>query len=121
MEDEIRHHEVLLREAMLAGDADALERLLDDCLIFVAPDGSVATKQDDLAAHRAGSHRFRRLDIEDTRIEMHGHTALVVVLAWLSVEAQGQVFEGRHRYTRTWHRGADGWRIVGGAVLAVVR
>lgn len=106
---------------MLAGDADALERLLDDRLIFVGPDGSVATKQDDLAAHRAGSHRFRRLDIEDTRIEMHGDTALVVVLVWLSVEAQGQVFEGRHRYTRTWHHDVDGWRIIGGGVLALAR
>lgn len=47
--DELRAAERRLQAAQLAGDADALDQLLDDRLIFtLGVDGKTYTKQDDL-------------------------------------------------------------------------
>jgi ketosteroid isomerase-like protein len=110
-----------LRRAMLAADVDALDRLLDDQLLFVGPDGTVFRKPDDLAAHRRGAWRFTRLDVIERAIEAGETIAVTATLAELAgTTAGGGSFGGRVRYSRTWRRGGDGaWRVVGGAVVPV--
>jgi hypothetical protein len=52
MQDEpIAAAEAALRAAMLAGDADALDALLDDDLSFTDQVGNRMSKADDLAVH----------------------------------------------------------------------
>jgi len=46
-DDEILAREAELRRAQLESDVDALDRLLDDCLLFTSFDGTIATKNDD--------------------------------------------------------------------------
>ncbi|RYE88561.1 MAG: nuclear transport factor 2 family protein, partial [Myxococcales bacterium] len=45
LNDEIAAVEALLMRAQLLGDVVALDRLIDERLLFVGPDGVVATKQ----------------------------------------------------------------------------
>lgn len=108
-----------LRAAMLAGDVAELDALIDDRLRFVGPDGKVYGKADDLALYRSGAQRLTRIDVEDVLIEPYGSTAVAVVLAGLAGVLDGQAFEGRFRYLRTWVRGEPGWRIVSGSVSGV--
>lgn len=118
MQEEIRRHEERLRQAMLAGDVDELDRLLDDALLFVGPDTRVYGKADDLALHRTRTTRFTCLEVRDLRLAVHGDVAVVTTAADLAGEYAGAPFAGRYRYLRTWVKRPGGWRVVGGSVCA---
>ena len=117
--NEINQQEERLRIAMLAGDVQALDALIDDRLIFIGPDGGVYGKQDDLDLHRSGQQKITKVAPGEVRIELYGEAAISTVQAKLAGTFKGQAFEGNYRYIRTWLRTDRGWRIVGGSVCAV--
>ena len=110
-----------LRVAQLAADANALARLIADELLFTGPDGSVGTKEQDLAAHRSGAVRFRAHEPEELRIRRVGaDVAITALRARLAVEVGGELTRGTYRYTRVWARERAGeWRVVGGHVSEI--
>jgi ketosteroid isomerase-like protein len=113
--------EARLRDAQLAADVAALDRLIADELLFTGPDGELATKAADLAAHGSGAVRFRGHEPEELRVRRVGADVAVAALrARLAVEVAGTLVQGRYRYTRVWAREAGGaWRVVGGHVSAL--
>ena len=118
---EIAEMEARLRLAQLAGDVGALDALIADELLFAGPDGRLATKADDIAAHGAGVVRFRAHEPEELRVRRVGPDAAVASLqARLEVDVEGVTVRGTYRYMRVWARegGAD-WRVVAGQVGAV--
>jgi ketosteroid isomerase-like protein len=108
-----------LRRAMLSGDVAALDRLLDDALMFVAVDGSVASKADDLLMHRSGRMRITKLEPSDRRIGEHGDIALVTVKMDASAIIDGATVNNVLRYTRVWSKKSGAWRIIGGHLSVV--
>ncbi len=109
-----------LRAAQLAADTEVLARLICDDLLFTGPDGQLATKAQDLAAHRSGALRFREHRPLELRIRRIGSGAAIVALrAHLVVDVQGTTVEGAFRYTRVWSREEGEWRVAGGHVAAV--
>ncbi len=110
----VRECEAALRTAQLTGDAEALAQLLDDALVFTAPDGLVYGKTDDLDAHRRGIVRITRLDASEERFLDVGHLAVVVVRMEMTGTFHGEAFDGPFRYTRVWRDGPSGWRVVAG-------
>jgi hypothetical protein len=121
MHAEIRQVEERLRIAMLTSNVTELDALIDERLMFVGPDGGLYRKEDDLNLHRSGAEKLTRVDFEEITIELHGATAIAVVLANLAGVLNEQAFEGYYRYTRTWTRGDRGWRIIAGSVCAVAK
>ena len=111
--------EAALRRAQLASDVAALDRLLDEELVFTGPDGALYGKGDDLAAHRAGMIRITRLEPSEERVQRFGDIAVISVRMEMSGTFQGEAFSGPYRYTRIWRAGRDGWRVVAGHVGAV--
>lgn len=107
-----------IRSAQLAADGGALDDLISDHLLFTGPDGQLATKAQDLAAHASGVVRFRSHDPEELYIRRVGPDVAVTALrARLAVEVNGTEVRGTYRYTRIWAREGDGsWRVVGGHV-----
>jgi len=119
--DESLHaSEAALRQAQLTSDVSALERLVDDALVFTGPDGAVYGKVDDLDAHRRGWVRITRLEPSEERIQRFGHIAVVSVRMEMSGTFRDAPFAGPFRYTRVWCARPDGWRIVAGHVSAVL-
>ena len=113
--------ETRLRAAQLAGDVAELDRLIADDLLFTGPDGQLATKEQDLAAHRSRLVRFHEHVPEELRIRPAGPTAAVAALRTrLAVEVAGTLHRGTFRYTRLWVRERLEWRIVAGHVSEVV-
>jgi uncharacterized protein (TIGR02246 family) len=109
-----------LRQAQLAADVHALDRLIDDDLLFTGPDGELASKAEDLAAHRSGLVRMSSHEAEAMRIRWIGDDVAVVALRTrLAGEFAGQPFAGTWRYTRVWARSGGRWRIVAGHVSQV--
>ena len=120
LDDSLKASEAALRQAQLASDVSALERLVDDALVFTGPDGLVYSKQDDLDAHRQGWVRISRLEPSEERIQRFGNIAVVSVRMEMSGSFHGKPFAGPFRYTRVWHSHADGWRVVAGHVSTVL-
>lgn len=117
----IKHAEDALRTAMLSGDVESLDRLLDDDLLFVAPNGELARKSDDLANYRSGHQSIQKHEPRDLTITLHGEdVAVSSVVVELAGQFRGEAFAATFRYTRTWRRVSSGaWRIIGGAVVGV--
>jgi ketosteroid isomerase-like protein len=115
----LRACEAALRKAQLSGDVDALEKLVDEELVFVGPNGAIYGKEDDLDGHRRGVIHITRLDPSEERIQRFGDVAVVTVRMEMSGTFEGQPFAGPFRYTRVWRARADGWRIVAGHVSAI--
>ncbi|WP_411280985.1 nuclear transport factor 2 family protein [Gemmatimonas sp.] len=120
MEDTIRLLEAELRDAQLNADVDALDRLIDDALLFTGPDGRLVTKADDLALHRSGAVRFSTHIPSDLQWQQVTPAVVVVTLrARLGGLFHGQSFAGDYRYTRVWAQRDHSWRVVAGHVSTV--
>lgn len=120
-DDEIVALESQLRDAQLAADVAALDRLIGDDLLFTGPDGKLGTKAQDLEAHASGGVRFRAHEPRELRIRRVGSdVAVAALLTRLAVEVAGTLTEGIYRYTRVWARENGGpWQVVGGHVSEV--
>jgi ketosteroid isomerase-like protein len=117
---EIATLEAELRAAQLSADVAALDRLIDDDLLFTGPDGAFATKADDLAAYRDGVMRVTAHEPEEMRVRRVGSEVAVVALRTrMAGSYAGAPFAGTARYTRVWAREAGRWRIVAGQVSVV--
>jgi ketosteroid isomerase-like protein len=121
LDPEIVALETRLRDAQLAADVAALDGLIADDLLFVGPDGRLATKSQDLAAHASAAIRFREHVPEELRVRRVGSDVAVTTLrARLVVEVTGALSRGTYCYTRVWAREANtDWRVVGGHVSPV--
>lgn len=112
--------EAELREAQLSADVAALDRLISDHLLFTGPDGSLATKEDDLSAYRRGIMRVSRHEPQELHVRRVGSGVAVAALrARMSGSYAGTPFDGTAHYTRVWARESGEWRIVAGHVSVV--
>jgi ketosteroid isomerase-like protein len=116
-DDPILAAEDELRAAMLAGDVAALDRLLDDDLLFVSHLGEVVGKAQDLEMHRTRRLRIVSMTPSDRRIQRLGDTTVVSVRMETAAVVDGARVEQTFRYMRVWHHRADGWKIVSGGMV----
>ncbi|GAA1948113.1 nuclear transport factor 2 family protein [Kitasatospora viridis] len=118
--EDLRAAERRLQAAQLAADADALDALLDDRLVFTGPDGRLYGKADDLELQRSGRQRLTRVAEEELTVLVTGATGVTWFLGTLAGAVDGQEFAARLRYTRTWvHADGGGWRLLAAHVSAV--
>lgn len=102
-----------LHAAQLAGDVEGLDRLLDDHLIAIGPDGARHTKKDDLAGYRSGLSVITELSEEDVEVLVAGSTGATFFTATITGTFGGEPMSARLRYTRTWvYDDKTGWRIL---------
>jgi ketosteroid isomerase-like protein len=116
---DIAELEERLRQAMLAGDADALDSLIADSLLFVSHTGVLVTKEEDLRQHRTGLLRFIAIEPSDRHVESLGQTVVVSVRMHLVGEYDGATFAGSYRFLRVWLEKDGRWQIVAGQVTEV--
>lgn len=114
LETELLEAERRLQTAQLHADADALDVLLDDRLVYTGgPDGAQYSKADDLHIQRSGTQRLTRVHEEDLRLLVDGHTGVTWFLGTLEGTFGGTHFAVRIRFTRTWiYTGTQGWRVI---------
>jgi ketosteroid isomerase-like protein len=101
-----------LQAAMRASDVQELDRLLHPELLAVGPDGRLADKAADLAAHRSGLFTISELEEEELRVRVVGDTAVTFVVLRLRGTIGDDDVAGRMRYTRTWIRDGGNWRVM---------
>jgi hypothetical protein len=111
-------HELLaaerrLQEAQRTGDVGELDRLLDDRLIAIGPDGGRHTKADDLDAYRSGTSVIDTLTQESLESLIVDTTGVTFAVCSVAGTYGGKPVTARLRYTRTWSYLENvGWRIV---------
>ena len=113
LEAELRAQTQAMLDAIAIGDAKVWGRYLDARAIYVSESGTVdskATLLPQLTPLPAGI--TGKLAIASFTVERHGDTALVVYSAKESERYFGQDLTSEFLTTDTWHRGADGWRLV---------
>src|SRR5438309_9281211 len=91
-----------LQRAVAANDVTGLELLLHDELLATAPDGSFATKQQDVAGYASGAFRVSSYQQLRRRSLLHHGTGVTAVRAHIRGRMTDQDFEVVMDYTRTW-------------------
>lgn len=110
-EREIRRVESALCEAFRKGDADTIARLEDETYTLTNTRGQVSTRADDIADAKKGAIRYTEFRNHDTTIRLYGDAAIVLGITSLKGTASGRPFELDARFTDTYVRRADGWKI----------
>ena len=105
-------YEERLREAMLIGDVNSLDNLINDNLIFVNHFGQILTKEADIEAHRSGVLNFTDIKILDQKVILLENSAVTVTRAALK-----GIFE--MCYSRVWQMNGDKLTIVSGHCSSV--
>ncbi len=100
------------RQAQLAGDATAMDRLLADDYVGITAAGQINTKAMQLERMRNRSALFTQLDITDSKIKIVGQVAIVTSLFQISGSSDGKPLTGMFRSTQVFqHLPSGGWKI----------
>ncbi len=99
--------ENLWDQAVEARDLDALNGIIDDCFVYVGPDGRLLTKPEVLADLKA-SHRIRAVS-ESMVVRLHGDTAVVTGIYRTTGVDRGKPFSRRDRFVDTWLYKKGSW------------
>lgn len=104
---------------MRAGDVAALDALIADDLDFVGPGGERISKQEDLAAHRAGPVRFDAITQRrrDTHVRDDDGTTVVTADVVVAVDG-GPPAQVTLVWTRHWRLRDGRWQVFRGSVTA---
>lgn len=110
------HRDILAVETALCrafedGDAKALERYLDPAFTLVDSQGTVTDRAANLREVASREPRYRVFRNQEQRIRLHGDAAIVTGVTHIEGEAQGQAFTADFRFTDTWIRYPDGWKL----------
>lgn len=109
---EIAELERVWNEAHLNGDAEALERLWAEDMTLSVPGMPTFSKADALAMWRSSRVRFTRYETSDTRIRVHGDSAVATGRLRRSRDFGGRVAEEDWQFTKTYARNAGRWQVV---------
>lgn len=119
MKEKVKNLEEELRQAMLTNDVKKLDELIADSLVFVLPNGVVATKQMDLDSRKSGFTNMTKLSPSEQQIEIQDNFAVVTVKMELAGFYGDMKIDGNYRYIRTWTRIDDKYQIISGAAIYI--
>src|ERR1700678_1210130 len=90
------------RQAQLAGDVAAMDKLLSDDYIGISVTGQVNTKMQQL--DRMRSHKFvlTKLELGEMQVKLVGSIAIVTSRAEVEGNNEGVPVQGTFRYTRVY-------------------
>ncbi len=109
---EVEGMEEQWRQAQIAGDVSAMDRLLSDDYVGISMNGEVNNKAQQLDRLRTRSVLVSSIDISDVKVKLLGPVAIVTSLASVAGTNQGQPLNGMYRYTRVYQHLPNGsWKI----------
>ncbi len=115
MLEEIKSCEAAMQAAMLHSDTVQMEALIDDNLQFVIPGGMVVDKAMDLENYRTGGMQVSRLELSDSKVDIHENVAIVSATADMKGSFQGNPFEGIFKILRVWNKKDGQWKVIAGS------
>lgn len=116
----IRRYEDNLLDAVKSSDVETIDELLHDNLLFIAPDGSVITKFQDLDAHRSGLMKVEEADNTIESIQIIEDTAIVILTLNTKGTMLGKAIDGKFRYIRIWKLFGKSLKVIGGSCIKIM-
>jgi hypothetical protein len=99
-------------QALIAGDVDALARVVGEDMRFIAPDGTEITRPDVVASLQNGTLRIDKMDCYDISTRLYGDTGILLYSAQSHTSDGDAVFEGRVRCTTVYVWRSKAWQMV---------
>lgn len=111
-EEAIRRLEYQRRDAILAHDLAALDRLLAPELVTVTANGTIATKADELAVNARGTRTVLSWEFLDLDVRVYGDAAISTIHASFTDVLGGHERTERQRITHVWVQAHERWQLV---------
>jgi ketosteroid isomerase-like protein len=91
-------------EALVRGDAAALDRIYSDDFIYTTPDGEVRDKAQQISFTRSGDLRLESGLSDDVRIRIYGNMAVMTGRFTARGQFKDKNIDIRERYTAVWFK-----------------
>lgn len=108
----IRALEAKIMEAYKQRQVDAFATLLDDDFVITFEDGSTYGKTGYLSFTASNSLHVEVSEMSDTKVRLHGNTAIVTGTYHERGRDGGRPFDNRDRFTDVWIKKDGKWRLV---------
>jgi ketosteroid isomerase-like protein len=95
--------------AMVKGDAAYLETALDPSLTYHHSSGAAQTKAEFMASIRAGTLKYKALDVIERKVRRTGSIAIVTGIFRLQATNNGEVIDTRARFTDVYENKDGRW------------
>jgi len=109
---EIKQLEEARNQAILRGDAAALERMTADDYTFITLKGELRTKADIVKGFSSGSFKYQSRSISDLKIRVYGEAAIVTGRSVQEGTENGKDYSGNYRFTRVYVKQNAAWKTV---------
>jgi uncharacterized protein (TIGR02246 family) len=110
--EEIRALETARNEAIVHGDAPALERMTSDDYTFITLRGELRTKAEIVKGFSTGAFKYASREISDLNIRVYGDTAVVTGRSIQKGAENGKDYSGDYRFTRVYVKQNGRWLTV---------
>lgn len=110
-EREIRRVEQALCEAFRTNDAETIGKLEDETYTLINSRGEVSTRANDIADAKKAETTYSEFRNHDTTIRLYGDAAITLGITSVKGTSAGKAFQADFRFTDTYVRRADGWKI----------
>jgi ketosteroid isomerase-like protein len=111
-EDEIKKLEEARNQAILHGDAAALDRMTSDDYTFITLRGEMRSKSDILKGFASGSFHYESREISDLKVRIYGDTAVVTGRSVQKGLENGKDYSGDYWFTRVYIKLKGRWLTV---------
>ena len=99
-------------DAILKGDAAALDRMTADDYTFITLRGELRTKAEIVHGFRSGRFHYDAREISDLRVRVYGSAAVVTGRSTQKGRENGKDYSGDYRFTRVYAKQGGRWRTV---------
>ena len=96
-------------QAILRGDAAALERMTSDDYTFITLRGEMRTKAEIIRDFRSGAAKYQSREISDLNVRVYGNSAVVTGKAVQKGAENGKDYSGDYWFTRVYVKQGGRW------------
>lgn len=97
---------------LIRGNADSLDRVLDERLEYIHSNGWVQTRSEVLADMKSGKLVYQQVSIKSASVRRYGQTAVVTGLGTFEGINSGTPFKLDLRYTEVYVLSGNRWKLV---------
>ena len=109
IKDELLALETARNEAIVHGDAAALERMTSDDYTFITLRGELRTKAEIVKGFSTGAFKYGSREISDLNMRVYGDAAVVTGRSSQKGSENGTDYSGDYRFTRVYVRQNGRW------------
>lgn len=109
---EILEIEKQRNQAIISGDAAALERMTSDDYTFITLRGELRTKAEIVQGFKTGSFHYESRQVSDLNVRVYRNSAVVTGRSIQKGSENGKDYSGDYRFTRVYVKQDGRWQTV---------